>query len=423
MSSLYSWWTGSLGIASARRKKDQSTNGEGSGSSRSSRGSSHSKKSYVGLIVGVTGLVGSRLAEILPKDDIPGGPWKVYGVARSPISPLHPKNIQYIQCDLMNKDQSMEKISALTDVTHLFWVITNESRGVEQTGNSSDLNSKMLSNVLDSLIPNAPNLEHVCLQTGSEHYLGSHEISGMEMISDFHDAPFHESLPRLKNCSNFSYYKLEDVLFEKLAAQSDIKISWSVHRPAVILLGFSPSSRSSMNLLASLAVYAAICKKEGRQFRFPGNSVTWDGLTDASDAELIAEQQIWACVEANGKNQAFNVTNGDVFCWKRLWAVLAEKLGVEPGDYDGRGFSMAEEMKDKSGVWEEIVKENGLVESRLEEFGEQWWLYVDRILNMNLKNAVSSMNKSKEHRFLGFRNTESSCLEWIDMLRNHKIIP
>lgn len=417
---------------SARRNRDQSTNGEGSGSGRSSRGNSHSKnskKAHVGLIVGVTGMVGSRLAEILPRDDIPGGPWKVYGVARRPINPrIYHKNMQYIQCDLMDKDQTMEKISALTDVTHVFWVITVKGRAgvLEQAENSSDLNGKMLSNFLDSLIPNAPNLEHVCLQTGSEHYLGSHEISGMDMITDFHDAPFHERLPRLQNCSNFSCYKLEDVLFEKLGAQSEIKISWSVHRPALILLGFSPSSSSnSKNLLAALSVYAAICKKEGRRFRFPGNSVTWEGLMDASDAELIAEQQIWACVEANGKNQAFNVTNGDVFRWKKLWTFLAEKLGVEPADYDGRGFSMAEEMKDKSGVWEEIVKENGLVENWFEEFGEQWWLYVDRILNrnLNLKNAVSSMNKSKEHRFLGFRNTESSCVEWIDMLRNHKIIP
>lgn len=402
-----------------RRERDQSTNGEGSGGS--SRGSSHSKnkKAHVGLIVGVTGMVGSRLAEILPRDDIPRGPWKVYGVARRPNSPNYHKDIQYIQCDLLDRDQTMVKLSALTDVTHVFWVITNAGRGIKQ----ADLDCKMLANVLDSLIPNAPNLEHVCLQTGTEHYLGSHDISAMDMVSDLHEGPFHEGLPRLKNCSNFDYYKLEDVLFEKLGTESDIKISWSIHRPAVTLLGFSPSSSSSMNLLVSLAVYAAICKKEGTQFRFPGNSITWEGLSDASDAELVAEQQIWACVKAKGKNQAFNVTNGDVFRWKRLWAVLAEKLEVETGDYDGRGFSMAEEMKNKRGVWEEIVKEKGLVESRLEELWEQWWSYVDSVLNGNLKKGVSSMNKSKEYGFLGFRNTESSCLEWIDMLKTHKIIP
>jgi nucleoside-diphosphate-sugar epimerase len=403
----------------ARRDRDQYTNGESSGSS--SRGNSDNKidsknkKGHVALIAGVTGMVGSRLAEILPRDGIAGGPWKVYGVARRPITPQHHKNIQYIECDVVDRDQTMEKISVLTDVTHLFWVITNTGRGAEQ-------DCKMLANVLDSLIPNAPNLEHVCVQTGSEHYLGSHDFSAMDMITHPDEAPFHERLPRLNNGSNLSYYKLEDVLSAKLG-QSDIKISWSIHRPAVILLGFSPFSESSMNLLVSLAVYAAICKKEGSQFRFPGNSVTWEGLTDASDSELIAEQQIWACVEANGKNQTFNVTNGDVFRWKSLWMVLAEKLEVEPGDYDGRGFSMAEEMKNKSSVWEQIVKEKGLLESRLEQLGEQWWSSVDRILNRNMKNGVSSTNKSKEYGFVGFRNTESSCLEWIDMLKNHKIIP
>lgn len=409
MGSSYSWWTGSFGTP-LRREQDQYTNGEGSGSS--SRGSSHNKnkKAHVGLIVGVTGMVGSRLADILPRHDIP---WKVYGVAHRPISPHHHKDMQYIQCDLLDRDQTMAKFSALTDVTHVFWVITNGGRGIEE----ADLNSKMLANVLDSLIPIAPNLEHVCLQTETEHY--HDDTSAMDAITD------SDEVARLNNGSNYRYHKLEDVLFEKLGGESDIfKISWSIHRPAVILLGFSPlTNYSSMNLLASLAVYAAICKKEGTQFRFPGNSMTWEGLTDASDAELIAEQQIWACIEPNGKKKVFNVSNGDVFTWKYLWTVLAQKLEVEPGDYEGCGFSLAEEMKSKSGLWEEIVKEKGLVESRLEELGQQWWLSVDRILNRNLRKGVNSMKKSKECGFLGFRNTESSCLEWIDMLKNHKIIP
>eukprot|EP00253_Pinus_taeda_P034679 PITA_34679 len=417
MGAWYSWWTGSFGTPERRERDDQYTNGESSDSS--SGGSSDNKNNNVGLIVGVTGMVGSRLADILPTDDIQGGPWKVYGVAHGPISPH--KNMHYIQCDLLDRDQTMAKFSALTDVTHVFWVITNAGRGIEE----ADLNSKMLANVLDSLILNAPNLEHVCLQTGTEHYPGAHDISAMDLITDPDEVPYQERHPRLTNGSNFSHHdKLQDVLFEKLGGESDIKISWSIHRPAVILLGFSPlTSYSSMNLLVSLAVYAAICKKEGTQFRFPGNSITWEGLSEASDAELIAEQQIWACVEPNGKNKVFNVSNGDVFRWKNLWTVVAEKLEVEAGDYEGRGFSLAEEMKSKSGVWEEIVKEKGLVESRLEELGEQWWLSVDRILNRSLMKGVSSMNKSKDYGFPGFRNTERSCLQWIDMLKTHKIIP
>lgn len=157
-------------------------------------------------------------------------------------------------------------------------------RRAEQDDKSCDLDSKILANILDSLIPDAPNLEHVCLQMGSEHYLGSHDISAMDMISDPCEALFHKRLPRLNN-GDFSYYNLEDVLSAKLG-QSYIKISWSFHRPTVILLSFSPLSGSSMNLLVSVVVYAAICKEEGMRFRFSGNSVKWEELTDASDADV-----------------------------------------------------------------------------------------------------------------------------------------
>ncbi|CAK9868399.1 unnamed protein product [Sphagnum jensenii] len=38
----------------------------------------------VALIVGVTGIVGNTLADQLAEDNAPGGPWKVYGLARRP---------------------------------------------------------------------------------------------------------------------------------------------------------------------------------------------------------------------------------------------------------------------------------------------------------------------------------------------------
>ncbi|PRQ22797.1 putative oxidoreductase [Rosa chinensis] len=75
----------------------------------------------VALVLGVTGLVGNSLAEILPLPDTPGGPWKVYGVARRPRPQWnadHP--IQYIQCDLSDSTQTEAELSQLTDVTHIF---------------------------------------------------------------------------------------------------------------------------------------------------------------------------------------------------------------------------------------------------------------------------------------------------------------
>ncbi|MBA0659227.1 hypothetical protein Goklo_011379, partial [Gossypium klotzschianum] len=144
----------------------------------------------VGLIIGVTGIVGNSLAEILPLSDTPGGPWKVYGVARRPRpnwNANHP--IQYIQCDVSDPNDTESKLSQLTDVTHIFYVSwTNRTSEAE----NCEINGSMLRNVLRSVIPNAPNLRHICLQTGVKHYLGPFELLGKIQL---HDSPFTEDLP------------------------------------------------------------------------------------------------------------------------------------------------------------------------------------------------------------------------------------
>lgn len=89
----------------------------------------------------------------------------------------------------------------------------------------------------------------------------------------------------------------------------------------------------------------------------------------ASDANLIAEQHIWAVVDPNAKNEAFNISNGDVFKWKKLWKVLGEEFGIEEYGLEEKGenLSLVEMMKDKDGVWEEIVRKNQLRATKFEE--------------------------------------------------------
>ncbi|KAL2505834.1 Delta(4)-3-oxosteroid 5-beta-reductase [Abeliophyllum distichum] len=220
----------------------------------------------VALIIGVTGIVGNSLAEILPLSDTPGGPWKVYGVARRPRPAWNAEHpVQYIQCDVSDEKQTSAKLSPLTD------------------------------NVLDALMPNAENLSHICLQTGHKHYVGPFELIGKFKP---HETPFEEDEPRL-NVPNF-YYTLEDIAFE--ACKKKQGLTWSVHRPAVIF-GFSPYSK--MNVIDSLCVYAAICKHENVPFKFPGTKAAWNCYSVVSDADLIAEQQIWCSVDPNGKKRRF----------------------------------------------------------------------------------------------------------------------
>ncbi|KAG7941354.1 hypothetical protein I3843_16G036900 [Carya illinoinensis] len=213
-----------------------------------------------------------------------------------------------------------------------------------------------------------------------------------------HDPPFMEDLPRLDQ-PNF-YHTLEDIMFE----EGDKKegLTWSIHRPNLIF-GFSPYSL--MNLIGTLCVYAAICKNERLPLKSLGTKAVWDCFLVASNANLIAKQQIWVAVDPYVKNEALNCNNGDVFRWKHLWKVLAEQFGIEDyGFEEGEKLSLVEMMKGKDAVWEEIVRENQLQPTKLEEVG--FWWFGD--LNMREESRIDSMNKSKEHGFLGFKNSKNS---------------
>ncbi|GAA0141813.1 oxidoreductase [Lithospermum erythrorhizon] len=386
------WWAGAIGAAKKKHEEDEHV----------------PKYQSVGLVIGITGMVGNSLAEILPLPDTPGGPWKVYGVGRRPRPPWnedHP--MEYIQCDVLDPNDCQSKLSTLSDVTHLFYA-TWSSRSTEDE--NCQVNGTMFRNVLDFMIPNCPNLQHVCLQTGRKHYIGPFQSVG-KIVS--HDPPFHEDLPRL-NVPNF-YYVQEDILFEQVEKKKGL--TWSVHRPGMIF-GFSPYSMT--NVVGGLCAYAAICKHENVPLRFPGSKEAWDGYSDCSDADLVAEHQIWAAVDPYAKNEAFNISNGDVFKWKHLWRVLAEQFGVECAEFEeGKKFSLKETMKNKGDVWKKIVEINGLVPSKLEEVGV-WW-FVDIVLNDHVK--LDTMNKSKEHGFFGFRNSKNAFISWIDKAKVSKIVP
>ncbi|XP_010520747.1 PREDICTED: 3-oxo-Delta(4,5)-steroid 5-beta-reductase-like [Tarenaya hassleriana] len=371
----------------------------------------------VALIIGVTGLVGNSLSEILLKPETNGGPWKVYGVARRPRPRWNSDcRIEYIQCDVSDAETTRRKLSCLTDVTHVFYV-TWASRETE--AECCDANAAMLRHVLTAV---APSLRHVVLQTGTKQYVGPYESLGRIRT---HEPPFSEDLPRLPY-PNF-YYALEDVLCQELE-KTDQSVSWSVHRPNVVF-GFSPYSLA--NIVFSFCIYAAVCKHEGVPMYFPLSKTTWECYSVASDADLIAEQEIWAAMEASCKNEAFNCSNGDVFKWKQLWGILAESFGIEEyGFEEGKNLGLVEMMKDKGNAWREIVEKHGLEETELDDGIVGSWKIVDAVMAegglldcMKGDGILDSMNKSKEFGFLSFRNSKKSFVHWISKYKDHKIVP
>lgn len=120
------------------------------------------------------------------------------------------------------------------------------------------------------------------------------------------------------------YYAQED---ELVAAAARHGCTWSVHRSHTVI---GHAVGNAMNMVSTLAAVAAIVRRTGAPFRFPGSRAQWDGLVDLTDVGLLADRQLWAATTPAAADTAFTVVDGDVVRWRRLWPRLAAHLGVEP---------------------------------------------------------------------------------------------
>jgi nucleoside-diphosphate-sugar epimerase len=265
----------------------------------------------------------------------------------------------------------------------------------------------MLRNLLAAL-EGQNSVRHVALTTGLKHYLGPFEAYAKIKP----DTPFREEQARL-DYPNF-YYEQEDILFESAKRNA---FTWSVHRPHTVI-GFAIGN--AMNMGVTLAVYATICRVTGRPFVFPGSPEQYEGVTDVTDARLLARQLLWAATTPAAANEAFNIVNGDVFRWKRMWGVLASGIGVEAAPYPGHATPLAEQMRDAGPVWEEIVRRHGLERYTLESLAS-WW-HTDADLGRTLE-TFTGMNKSRRFGFLDHQDSAESFLDVIERLRAERVIP
>ncbi len=124
-------------------------------------------------------------------------------------------------------------------------------------------------------------------------------------------------------------------------------LSGSVHRPHTII-GLAVGN--AMNLGTTLAVYASICKGTGRPFLFPVSEAQWKGLSDVTDARMLAKQLVWAADFDAASNEAFNIVNGDVFRWSWLGPKLAGWFGVEAAGFNGSVQPLEAAMADDAAL-------------------------------------------------------------------------
>jgi nucleoside-diphosphate-sugar epimerase len=349
------------------------------------------------LVVGVTGLSGRNLAEHLL-----GEGWSVAGVSRGEPSGL--PDVEHVAADLMDAGTTRAALDRL-DPTHVFFCTWSRQ---DTEAQNIAVNGAMLRHLLGGL-EGAANLRHVALVTGLKHYLGPFEVYGR---TEPPDTPFREEQGRLPY-DNF-YYEQEDILFEAAARRG---FTWSVHRPHT-MIGWALGNL--MNMGVTLALYGSICRETGRPFVFPGSPQQWNGITDVTDARLLARQLLWAATTPEAADQAFNTVNGDVFRWRRMWGVLASGLGVEAAPYPRHPTPLEEQMADAGPVWEELVRREQLVPSRLDELAS-WW-HSDADLSRPLE-TFTDMGKSRDFGFLEYQRTDRSFLDLFARLRAERIIP
>ena len=349
------------------------------------------------LIAGVSGIVGNNLARRLL-----GQGWQVSGLARRP--PADIKVLQPVAADLLDP-AGLRAALEKQRPTHVF--ITTWQRQPTEAENIR-VNAAMVRNLLDALRPGG-SVRHVALVTGLKHYLGPFENYGKGSLPA---TPFREAQPRL-DIENF-YYAQEDEVFA--AAERD-GFGWSVHRPHTII-GYAVGN--AMNMGVTLAAYATICRETGRPFLFPGSAAQWNGLTDMTDARLLARQLEWASTTPAARNQAFNVVNGDVFRWNWMWARIAEWFGLQPAPFPGRGTPLEQQLADAGPAWRGIAQRHGLSESDLNRLASAW--HTDADLGRPIE-VVTDMGKSRKLGFLDYQATDDSFFDLFNTLRQARIIP
>jgi nucleoside-diphosphate-sugar epimerase len=352
----------------------------------------------IALIVGASGIIGSNLARELVATG-----WTTYGLARRPqtdIAGLHP-----VAADLQDP-ASLEAALAEVAPTHVF--LTSWLRNDTEAENIR-VNGGMVRNVLAALAPKKSVL-HVALVTGLKHYLGP--FDSYAQGNSLPPTPLREELPRL-DLANF-YYAQEDEVYA--AAERD-GFTWSIHRPHTII---GKAVGNLMNMGSTLAVYASLCKETGRPFQWPGSQAQWEGLSDVTDARVIAKQLAWAATAQAARNEAFNITNGDYFRWRWLWPRLAAWFGVEAAGFDGTVHPLEEAMAGDVPLWRELATRHGLAEADLSRLASPW--HTDLDLGRPIE-VMTDMSKSRRAGFHVYQPSDESFFDLFAQLRADRLIP
>ncbi|HET9378872.1 MAG TPA: SDR family oxidoreductase [Chthoniobacterales bacterium] len=302
------------------------------------------------------------------------------------------------QLELLNRAHCQKQLGDLGQVTPIFYAAYQDRPTWAEL---VPPNLAMLVNVIETVEPIAPRLQHVSLMQGYKVYgahLGPFKTPARETD------PYH--MPPEFNVDQQIF--LED-------RQRGKRWTWSAIRPSVVC-GFALGN--PMNLAMVIAVYAAISKEIGLPLRFPGKPGAYDRLIEMTDAGLLARATLWAATEQRCANQAFNINNGDLFRWNEMWPKIARffEIDIAPS----LPMSLDVVMADKEPLWNAMIAKYRLDPNPYRDVSS--WRFGDFVFSWDYDMFADS-SKARRFGFHDYVDNEAMLLNIFADFRLREVIP
>jgi nucleoside-diphosphate-sugar epimerase len=352
------------------------------------------------LIAGGRGLVGRAAVEHFETRG-----WEVVGLARHGAD--FPTRAAFVQVDLRDRDACATAIGALRGVTHLVYAALYEKPDLASGWVDPahiETNLTMLRNLMQPLRASCPDLQHVTLLQGTKAY-GAH-LGRMQV-------PAKERRPRVEH-PNF-YFAQEDWLRARQA--EDARWALSILRPQIVC---GVAIGAPMNVVATIGAFAALRRELGLPLFHPGHP---DAVTEAVDAQLLAEALEWVATTPRCAGETYNIANGDVLLWRDVWPAIAAHFGMKLGE--DAPVCLAHEMPRQAELWSQLARRTGL-RCSLDELIGSSWQYADMTWASAAppsRPSLVSTIKARQHGFGACRDTEDMLIAQLQQMQDEKLLP
>ena len=348
------------------------------------------------VVIGATGVIGRYIVDKLAS--LPD--WQVIGLARRAGEARD--RVRFLPVDLLEPTAAEKALARLADATHVFYAAFQPAPGAAADyAKNIAANRDMLVNSVSAIERAAPNLERVVLVTGTKVY-GTH-------LGPFR-TPAREDDPRHSG-SNYYFDQIDWLT----ARQAGKRWTWTELRPQTIC-GFAPGT--AMSIIPVIAVYAAISRELGLPLRFPGKPGAFRSIYQVTESTHFANAALWAATEPRCANQAYNITNGDVFRWSNLWPKIAEVF--EMPEAEPQAISLVAYMADKTPLWQAMQKKYGLQPYAFDTLVA--WPFGDYVFATDW-DVISNITKCRQHGFHDVVDSEDMFVRLLRQCRAEKIVP